>query len=333
MSITIKDIARMMNVSHTTVSRALNDSPLIKEDTKRKIKELAKAYNYVPNFSARSLVLSKSYNIGLFFSTLRHGTTANFFYDVITGVNTIIRDDFTLSVKGIDDYKDFHLITKRFFDGILLMSQSIEDDHFLTHIINQEIPVVVLNRDPETGNFPVILSDDKIGAFNATEYLVKRGHRTIGIIEGKTGFKTTQQRKQGFLDALEKHKIKYQENLCAVGNYELHGGYMAMQKLLRQENRPTAVFCSNDDMAVGAMKAILERKLRIPDDISLMGYDDNGYSAYLSPALTTVKRPINRISKDGAKKLLEFIDHPVQRRSIFYIPTELMERESVRQLY
>jgi len=329
MSITIKDIAKIMNVSHTTVSRALNDSPLIKDETKAKIKEIARAYNYVPNYNARSLVLAKSYNIGLFFSTLTKGTTANFFFDVVTGVNTAIRDDYTLSVKGIDDYKDYHLITKRFFDGILLMSQSVEDDNFLRHVIREEIPVVVLNRDPEIKDVPVFLSNDQVGAFNATEYMIKMGHHKLGIVEGKAGFKTTQQRKQGFLEALAKHQIDFISRWSVAGNYDLKSGHLAMQRLLSQPDHPTGVFCSNDDMAVGAMKAVAEKGLRIPEDISLMGFDDNGYSAYLSPALSTVKRPIAKISKDGARKLLDLMDNKEVKKALHLINTELLERESV----
>lgn len=333
MSITIKDIARMVNVSHTTVSRALNDSPLIKEETKNKIKKIAESYNYVPNYNAKSLVLSKSYNIGLFFSTLKKGTTANFFYDVITGVNNVIKDQYSLSVKGIDVYKDFHLINKRYFDGIIIMSQSIHDDAFIQHVEDQHIPLVLLNRDIKSANIATILSDDKTGAYKATEYIISQGHKKIGVIEGKESFRTNQMRKEGFLAALKDYAIQPIPHLMTKGNYDLSSGYTAMKTLLTQNENPSVVFCFNDDMAVGAMKAIVEAGYKIPDDISLIGFDDSGYAPFLNPALTTVKRPIEKISIDGTKRLLSMIDKDTKDQDgVFYVNTELIVRDSVKKI-
>ena len=333
MSITIKDIARLVNVSHTTVSRALNDSPLIKPETKEKIKKIAEAHNYIPNYSAKSLVLSKSYNIGLFFSTLKKGTTASFFHEVIMGVNSIIKDKYSLSVKGIDGYKNFSLLSKRYFDGIIMMSQSSDDDEFVQHVLGEEIPLVVLNRDLNKPQITTIIAEDQTGAFKATEFLINKGHKKIGIIEGKENFRNNQKRKQGFLEAMQKHGLKLNPRWTERGNFDLGTGYMAMRKLLQHEELPTAVFCFNDDMAVGAMKAAYEKGLRIPDDISIMGFDDSGYAPFLNPALTTVKRPIEKISIDGTKKLLDQIENnKILANNTFFIPTELIVRDSVAEV-
>ncbi|MFC2125585.1 LacI family DNA-binding transcriptional regulator [Bacteroidota bacterium] len=334
MSITIKDIARMLNVSHTTVSRALNDSPLISKETKARVKETARKYNYVPNVNARRLVTSKSYNIGLFFTTINKGTTANFFMDTIKGVNSIIEDKYSLSVEGIDNFHGFSKITKRQFDGIILMSQSSKDDHFIKHVIDQEIPLILLNRETEIPNIITVLSDDKVGAYKATEYLIQNGHREIGLIEGKAEFRTTQRREEGFLMALTDYGLESNPDWIVNGNYDLEGGYNAMRKLLVQQDLPTAIFSSNDDMAVGAMKAISELKLIIPDDISIIGFDDSMYAAYLSPALTTIKRPITDISAVGADLLLEkMTDIENDQPLLNYIKTELILRESVKKIF
>ena len=334
MSITIKDIARMLNVSHTTVSRALNDSPLISKETKTRVKETAKKYDYVPNVNAKRLVTSRSYNIGLFFTTINKGTTANFFMDTIKGVKSIIEDRYSLSVEGIDNFHGFTKITKRQFDGIILMSQSSKDDQFIRHVIKQEIPLILLNRETEIPNISTVLSDDKVGAYKATEYLIQNGHKEIGLIEGKADFRTTQRREDGFLMALVDYGLKSNPDWIVTGNYDLEGGYNAMRKLIIQQDLPTAIFSSNDDMAVGAMKAISELNLKIPDDISIVGFDDSMYSAYLSPALTTIKRPIVDISAVGANLLLEkmadiTVDHPI----LNYIKTELIPRESVKKIF
>jgi LacI family transcriptional regulator len=332
MSVTIKDIARMINVSHTTVSRALNDSPLISESTKRKVRKVAEKYNYRPNVSARSLVLAKSYNLGLFFTTLKKGTSANFFLDSVRGVNGIIRDKFSLSVEGLDDFRDFSKISPRFYDGIILMSQSMKDDHFIRHVLRKKIPFVLLNRETEVAKVTSILADDSIGAYNATRWLIEHGHQRIGIIEGKSEFKTSHRRKEGYLSALKENGISFDPSLSVKGNYDLEGGYKGMQVLLARPVNPTAIFCLNDDMAVGAMKAIFEKGIKIPGDISLIGFDDSIFASYLTPALTSVSRPIEKLSAKGTEILLEQIYGEKKKIQTIYLRTELKIRESVRDI-
>ncbi len=332
MSVTIKDIARIINMSHTTVSRALNNSPLISDDTKSMVRAVAEKYNYTPNVNARGLVLSKSYNIGLFFSTIKTGTSAGFFMDSVRGVNEVIKDNYSLSVEGIDDFKDLAKISSRFFDGIILMSQSQEDNRFIRHIIKQSIPFVLLNREIENTKATTILADDLTGAFKATECLIRRGHKKIGIIEGIPEFKNTQRRKEGFMQAMDKYKIAHLPHFSVTGNYDLDGGYTAMQEILALEDVPSAVFCFNDDMAVGAMKAIYDHGLKIPENISLVGFDDSEFAAYLSPALSSVSRPIEKMCIEGAKILLEKINGSKLKNRTIFLKTELKERDSVRNL-
>ncbi|WP_409347235.1 LacI family DNA-binding transcriptional regulator [Paenibacillus sp. MBLB4367] len=332
MNVTIKDIAKQAGVSHTTVSRALNDSPLINPETKERIKEIADRMNYTPNFSAKSLVLDRSYNLGLFFSTLDRGTSPSFFYDAVRGVNNVIKDQYNLIVRGIDDYERFDRITKKRFDGIIIMSQSERDDAFIAYLLEKHIPHVVLNRHIENAPVMNICSDDQQGAYRLVEHLIGQGHKRIAIIEGKEGFKSTQQRMEGCLRALRKHGVELHPELKAQGSYDLESGYSAMKKLLTNRELPTAVFCFNDDMAVGAMKAIAERGLSVPHDISIVGFDDNMFSGFVSPALTTVKRPIEQISRKGAETLLEMIEKKgTLKLETIYLHTELVLRESVGQ--
>jgi DNA-binding LacI/PurR family transcriptional regulator len=332
MSITIKDIARIINVSHTTVSRALNNSPLISEATKKKVLKIAEKYNYKPNVSARSLVLAKSYNIGLFFSTIKTGTSAGFFLDAVRGVNGIIRDNYSLSVEGLDDFRDFSKVSQRYFDGIILMSQSTKDDVFIKHVIGKNIPFVLLNRESDIGKVTTILADDTAGAYSATRWLIGHGHERIGIIEGKSEFKTSHRRKEGYLRALEENGISYNRSWSVNGNYDLEGGYKAMQVLLNRTELPTGVFCLNDDMAVGAMKAVFESGLKIPEDISLIGFDDSIFASYLTPSLTSVRRPIEKMSAKGTKILVEKVQGIERKIDIIYLRTELKIRNSVQDI-
>lgn len=332
MSITIKDIAKLANVSHTTVSRALNNSPLINEDTKSKIKAIAEELNYVPNYSAKSLVLDKSYTIGLFFSSIIQGTSPSFFYETIRGINTVIEEKYNLVVRGIDSYKDFSTINNKRFDGIILMSQSDNDNAFIYHVIKQEIPLIILDREVEEKTLINVLSDDEEGTFKAVEHLIKKGHTDIGIIEGKHGFKSAKKRKDGFLKALIKYKLPINSDYMVEGNYDMKSGYEGMNRLISLPKHPTAVFCSNDDMAIGAIKAIFDKGLRIPEDISIVGFDDIDFSAYTAPSLTTVKRPIEEISIVGGKKLIEVINGKEYEGEKVHIKTELIVRDSVLDL-
>ncbi len=332
MSVTIKDIAKIANVSHTTVSRALNGSPLIKEETKKRISKIAKQLNYTPNYNAKSLVLDKSYNIGLFFSTLDQRTTDYFFHEVVKEVNGVIKDQFNLIVKGIDDYKDYNRINKMNFDGIIVMSQSQSDNDFIYNIIEKEIPIVVLNREIKDSAVANILSADKKGAFMVGEYLINRGHEKIATIEGVQNFSSTRVRREGFMNALSMYNVTLNRELYMSGDYSYESGYKAMQKLLKLKEKPTAVFCFNDDMATGAIKAISENALKIPEDISIVGFDDNGYSAYMMPALTTVKRNIGKVGKIGAQKLLQIMDEKQVKEETLYVETDLIVRDSVGRL-
>ena len=235
-------------------------------------------------------------------------------------------------MSGIDDCVDFNAINKKHFDGIIVMSQSAKDDFFIYNALEKQIPLVVLNREIQDAPIINILSDDRKGAYKAVSYLIEVGHKQIAIIEGKKGFKSSQERRDGFLQALIDHDIPINKDYIVEGKYDLESGYKSMKKLLQLSMIPTAVFCSNDDMAVGAMKAITEQGLNVPGDISLLGFDDNAFSPFLSPALTTVKRPIEEISKEGAKKLLRLINEKVVVRQLLHFHTELKIRDSVKKM-
>jgi DNA-binding LacI/PurR family transcriptional regulator len=333
LNITIKDIAKMLNVSHTTVSRSLNDSPLISKETKDKVKEIAREYNYRPNVNARSLVLSKSYTIGLFFSTLRTGTSANFFLRAVRGVNSIVKGSYNLAVEAVDDLQDYHHINKRNFDGILVMSQSPNDDEFIAHIVSEEIPLVVLNREIIGQKVTTILSDDLKGAYQLTKYIIESGHRDIAIIEGKPEFLNTHKRKQGFINAHIDAGLEFNEGWALPGKYDLESGYVAMKKILEMKELPTAVFCSNDEMALGAMKAIKQKEIAMPDEISVAGFDDMGFTAYLTPALTTVLRPIEEMSREATQillnKLANLEEQPI---GIIHLATKMVIRDSIKKI-
>jgi LacI family transcriptional regulator len=332
MSVTIKDIAKLANVSHTTVSRALNNSPYINEETKVKIMALAKELNYVPNYSAKSLVLLKSYVIGVFFSSISEGTSDTFFHEIIRGVNNVIDKEYNLVVRGIDDYQYYHLIDNRNFDGIIVVSQSKNDDEFIQTILEKNIPTVVINRYIENEGLVNIMSDDTKGVYDAVTYFIENNHRKIALLQGNKEFESTVYRKRGYIRALEDNNIPINEEYILSGRYDLKSGYENMKELLKLENVPTAVFCANDDIGVGAMKAIFEAGLKVPEDISIIGFDDSNFCNYVAPPLTSVRKDSLAMSEYGGRNLLNLIKNKEVDKEKVYIQSQLVVRKSVKKL-
>lgn len=332
MSVTIKDIAKLANVSHTTVSRALNNSPYINEETKSKIKALAKELNYVPNYNAKSLVLLKSYVIGVFFSSISEGTSDAFFHEIVKGVNKVIDKEYNLVIRGIDQYQYSHPIDNKNFDGIIVVSQRKEDDEFIKTIIEKNIPTVVINRVVDIDNIVNIVSNDTKGSYDAVDYFIKNNHRRIALIQGNDDFESSVYRKKGYIDALNDNNIKINEDYIMTGKYTLESGYENMKKLLNLSKRPTAVFCANDDIAVGAMKAINESGLNVPDDISIIGFDNSNFCNYVTPTLSSVRKDSLMMSEIGGINLLNIIKNKPVKNQRSYIESTLVIRKSVKKL-
>ncbi|GMQ56402.1 LacI family DNA-binding transcriptional regulator [Vallitalea sediminicola] len=335
MSITIKDIAKLAGVSHATVSRALNDSPLISDKTKDRIKIIAKDNNYIPNYSAKSLKLDKSYNIGVFLSALE-GTSPSFFYSSIKGVNRLMKErNYNLVVKAIDDLNgDYSIVNSKHYDGILVVSQKKQDDGFIKYIGALNIPVVVLNRKINIKGTTCVYSEDRDGAYQAVKYLTNQGHKKIGLIKGKEGFLNSSERLEGYKLAMSEASLTIDKKLIASGKFDVISGYKGMNKILDNNTElPTAMFCSNDEMAFGAIKAIIEKGLRVPEDISVVGFDDIEMCKYITPELTTVRREISRIAYSGTEILFDMLDNNSNKD--FYhtkVDCKLKIRQSVYQL-
>ncbi|MDR9856295.1 LacI family DNA-binding transcriptional regulator [Paenibacillus sp. VCA1] len=327
--ITIKDIARVAGVSHTTVSRALNGSSLIKKETRDKIEKIAAEMNYIPNYSAKSLVMKKSYTIGLFFSSIEQGTSASFLVDAMKGIHHVLDENYNLTVHGIDGIKHFDAILPQRFDGILVMSQSDADNAFIYHVKKMGIPLVVLNRQLEDPGIMNVVAGDREGVKEAIDYAAAQGHRKFAIIEGKAGFKSAAERKQGFIDSLIANRLPLVPEYFASGDYGIESGYEAMASLLSLPDPPSIVFCANDDMAIGAMNACYANGIPVPERMSLIGFDNIVFSRYTNPALTTIHRPVAEISKLGTTKLIELMDHPGAEPERVFVKTSLVVRQSV----
>jgi LacI family transcriptional regulator len=237
-----------------------------------------------------------------------------------------------LSVNGIDDLLNYNIAVKSRLDGVIVVSQSENDDKFIDFVKNNELPLVVLNRLLSRHDITNIGFDDYAGTFQAAEYAVRMGHKYFGMIEGINNFESSAVRKKGFFDCIQKHHLQIVSEAVVPGEYSVASGYRAMKRILLLSKFPTCIFCANDDMAIGALKACYELGVRVPEDISLIGFDDSVYSAYTTPALTTVRKPIDKLSALGLKVFDEVMNGPKFKYKTQLIAPELIIRDSVRNL-
>ena len=325
--VTIKDIAKIAGVSHTTVSRALNDSPLIKPATKQKIGEIARSLNYTPNVNAKSLVNQKSYIIGLYFSNLSAGTSDRFLVEVIKGINTTLPSEYRLAVHDMTTLSHPAEELPR-MDGIIVMSQSDQDDAFIEGLSQIDLPVVVLNRQIDKPSLLNVTSNDAQGVYQAIDYAIQLGYQKFSIIEGKPTFRSSVERKKGFLQALADHQIAFPKEYAVIGDYSIESGRTCAKQLLELADPPEVIFCSNDDMAIGATNTCLEKGLAIPADIGIIGFDNIPFSKYTNPPLTTISKPVFEMSQLGAQLLLDSLAGTVSKKQ-YLLDTELTIRQSL----
>lgn len=332
--VTIQTLAKKAGVSHTTVSRALNGSKLVKPETRKKILKLADEEGYVPNYSARRLVTKQSDIIGIFFTNIETGTSASFLMDVVEKVQQVLPDRYTLSINSIDEAMKNRKVSVQNFAGVIIISQSESDEPFIQFLIEQRIPTVVLNRSIDNNLIDNYAVNDFLGSKLATDYAIRMGHHRFALIKGIDAFASAHQRTAGFKQALAEAGIPFESVISKQGDYRPHSGNDLMRQILSSGHTPTCVICENDDMAVGAISACNDLGYKVPEDISLIGFDDMGYAKYLSPALTTVRKPTEKIVDVGVERLLRLISGNADRHrpEVKVFDPEIIVRASVKKL-
>ncbi len=329
---TIYDVAKKSGCSITTVSRALNNYSDINATTKENILKVCKELNYMPSSSARSLSTKRSGTIGVIFSEiLGLGITHPFFSGVIENFRRAIEGqgyDLLFISKEIGDstYSYIDHCKYRNIDGVIVVN-AVDNDSGVLEIIKSTIPVVLIDN-PMKGASSVS-SDNRAGVQQAIDYLVQLGHSRIAHISGNHEAYATKVRKEAFINAMERHSLAIPEGYIEEGGYfSEDGGFLAMQKMLALPKRPTAVFAAGDAMAVGAIRAIREQGLSVPQDISVIGFDDIEIARFISPSLTTVRQDSIALGRTAAELLLSYLDKDREYENN-PIPVELVCRESV----
>ena len=326
------DVAKLANVSFMTVSRVINGKENVKEETRKRVLQAVEELGYYPNAAARALNNNKTDGIGIIIPHGEFMTVAPYFLDLITSLERNIDEmgyhlvfKLPSSFKKTSDYTQLYL--QRKVDGVIVLAPSV-DQWLLKKLITDKVPsVVVYGRDEEL-DINYIDANNHKGAKQAVNYLLKLGHQRIGMVTGSTTLICGRDRISGYIEALEENKIEVDKRLIFYGDWEPESGQRAFNYFFGLEQQPTAVFCANDHMALGVMKAATEAGLTIPRDLSIFGYNNITYSAFLTPALCTMKQPLNEIGKMAVDMLIKTIDDPSRPKEKIMMDTEFIERDS-----
>lgn len=338
MSITIKDIAKECGVSVATVSMALSDKPTrVSERTRIKVREVAEKYNYRPNNAAVSLANKKSRLIGIVFNDLRNTHISSLFM----AINSVLeKNGYSLVCHIIEDGQNINsdLVRDIVADniGALIWAKSLETGtnekaQLVKEAIDRlQIPIITMDQYDFECRGVDVLFDYKKGSYMAVNHLIECGHRRIGCVAGKESFYVTQQRIEGYREALEENGIHYDPELVYYGDYTMKSGYEAFPYIMGQ--KVTAIFSMNDEMAFGIYRAARLYGVSIPDDISIIGFDNVPFSDVMQVPLTTIGVPVEEMGKFMGQRVIDMINDKElfqKREKVWYRP-KLLVRASTR---
>jgi LacI family transcriptional regulator len=329
MKVTIKDVARMAGVSVATVSRVFNDSGPVNEETRRRIREVASELRYVPNDAARSLITRRTSTFGVLLPDMY----GEFFSEVIRGIDHMVQqNDYHLLVSSShNDRSEIEAALRAMrgrVDGMIVMSPDI-DAQALGANLPEGLPVVLLNCAGAGAGFDSLNIDNYGGAYAMAEHLIGRGHRRIAMITGEERNHDARERLRGYRAALAQAGIARDERWEVPGDFTEFSGYDAVARLLAVTPRPTAIFAGNDSMAIGALSALREAGVRVPEDMAVAGFDDIPIARYMSPPLSSVHVAIDELGALATETLLQAVarkgQHEPRQRTL---PTTLVVRSS-----
>ncbi|QJB55350.1 LacI family DNA-binding transcriptional regulator [Pseudodesulfovibrio sp. zrk46] len=305
---TIKDLARELGISPSTVSRALRDHPDISKATKKRVTEAARKHNYQPNQLAQSLQKKRSNTIGVIVPEIRH----DFFSTCISGIEEVAYENgYIIMVCQSDEKLEREVINTQALvanrvAGVLIAisSETTKYDH-LQGLLDQNVPLVQFDRVVEELSTSKVVVDDYAAAYNAVSHLAESGYKHIGHMAGQEGIALNFRRYEGYRDALRDHGLPYKEKFHLHGGYREDDGRKGAARYLAMDEMPDAILAINDPVAVGLYAAFKDAGLRIPDDVALVGFSDNPVSALIDPALTTVRQPAFEMGRTAATLLMK----------------------------
>lgn len=329
-TVTLEMVAREAGVSPSTVSRILNGTAKVSDDKRRAVEDAITRTRFQPNAMARGLAKGQTLSIGV----LTQFIESPFYGEALRGVEDALASTpfIPLFVSGHWNLKDeverMALLQARRVDGVIVLTGRLSDEQLIEYA--QRTPIVITGRELQAPNLLSLSVDDFQGGFRATRHLIEYGHTRIAYISGPMDHPDSLERLRGYRAALEQAGLAADPDLIAQADFHESGGVLAINQLVNSRRDFTAVFAANDQMAYGARLALYRLNLRVPDDISLVGFDDLPNSVYALPPLTTVRQPVYEIGKLAAEAMLTLIrgePHTVPAPQL-----ELIIRETTRRL-
>lgn len=340
----IKMIARKAGVSISTVSRVMNGSKPVSPELQKRVFDAVKQMDYKPNSIARSLILNKTNLIGVVVPDVSN----SFHAQLLSGIEGYAAEaEYGVIICNVyrnwdKQQKYFNLMLERHVDGIILLHDNTLEELSDFQKISST-PLLFASVPVEGADIPFVGIDEVRAAYDAVCHLISKGHKEIGLIYGEC-YALGKLRREGYCKALADHDIPVKEDFMAHRPSSVECGYQAMEQILKQEKYPSAVFCVSDEMAVGALDCALDKGLRVPEDISLIGFDDIDLGQVVRPKLTTIHQPIHEIGREAARLLIDIIekkgraagkngssDTKDEIQSRIILNHSLVERETVKE--
>jgi len=336
MKVTIYDVAKMANVSISTASKALNDRRDVSEATKQRIREIAKQLNYEPSHFARALASRKTNNIGVI--TVRYYKTpmlTNPFYSKIiegieeqligTKLNLLTN---ILSKEQVEAMEIPRMIKEKNVDGVILMGHMSRE--FIDMLLQKNLPMVMIDNYIEGVDLNYVIADNINGAYQAVSYLLNTGHKKIAYLAGSKERYSFREREKGYRKAHEDKGIKVDERFVIFNEQWEEQDYSWMKQILKYDEKPDAIFLCNDVNAILAMNMLNEEGIKVPDDISIIGFDNIDLTQHFIPSISTVDIPKELMGKKAVEILLNMIAKKKDAIGNFVFPTQLVIRNSIK---
>lgn len=335
MPATIKDVARLAEVSIKTVSRVINGEAHVTVDTRAKVLAAVRDVGYAPNISARRLVQNKSYMICVLIYPDYYQTASSLLN--IT-MDLSYEEDYDILIqpyfpaRARSRQKLVNLIYEHRIDGVVT-TPPCDSEEFVADLLNTyKVPLVQINPFARSDAIPSVTGDDRQGAFAMTQHLIQLGHRQIGFLMGPRNMRASFDRLAGYQSALEAYNLPFNPEIVFEADFSFEGGYIAARTILQMAPFcPTAIFASNDESAYGAMFAVQEAGLKIPEQISIGGFDDLSFSKNVWPGLTTIHQPFEKIVEAATRLLIRMLKNEEPLPKHILIPSNLIIRRSTAQ--
>ena len=317
MGVSIVEIAKAAGVSHSTVSRALRNSPLVNAATGQRIRSLAQEMGYVPSAIGRGLAMQSTRTVGLVVTTIADP----FVTEIARGVEEQAMDHgygLFLCQSAAQPQREIAAVRalhENRVAGVIVTSSRV-GERYLPLLEQMKVPIVLINNEHAGPYIGFVAIDDVHGGRLATEYLLDLGHRCIAYIGGWPEASSSRDRLQGYSEALHSRGLAVNPDLVKAGTGRMEGGYEAMRQLLQAHPRPTAAFCYNDATAIGALKALHEAGIQIPGQFSVIGFDDIALAAYTTPPLTTIAQPKYAMGQLAMRMLLNLLSKQEQVQNV-----------------